>query len=572
MFEKNTKQVNDMMAKMFAAGTVFIILMVILSWLGIFEFGASYTWIVFIAGIAISLSPSVLIHILPDNVMKYYMLVILAVFIGVLGTNNHIGIYITYALVPVLSCLYFDPKLIIKISLFSYVVMACSLYVNSAYKFEVTHMDYTRFYIFMAYLLGFTIEYIIVNTILYYIMIRAKQMMEERYCAEEENQRKSAFLSNMSHDIRTPMNAILGFAALARTHVSEPEIVADYLNKIQISGDHLLNLINDVLNMSRIENGKLKIDEQSCNITQMVYDVKNMLQADLESKQLTLSIDLIDITDDTIICDKLRLNQILINILGNAIKFTDPGGKISLRVAQRKMLMQDYSEYRFVIRDNGIGMSPEFAEHIFEPFSREQTSTVSGIPGTGLGMAITKNLVDMMHGDISVSSAVGEGSEFVLTFRFAKGVASTERTADEMSADRSITEIMKKRFQGRHILLVDDVALNREIAQAILEEAQIQVETARNGEEALQKLEDAQPGYFDLVLMDIMMPVMDGHEATRRIRRLKDPRVANIPIVAMTANAFEEDRAAALDAGMDEHLAKPFQIEDLYCAMQRAIR
>ena len=573
MFEKNTKQVNGIMAKMFAVGSVFIILMVVLSYFGIFEFGAQYTKIVFVAGIVVSLSPSILKRILPENVMKYYMLIMLSIFIGVLGTNNHIGIYITYALVPIFSCLYFEPKLIIKIGIFSYIVMVCSLYINTASKFEVTLLGYTHSYIFIAYLLGFTIEYTIVNLILYYIMVRSNQMMELRYNAEEENKRKSAFLSSMSHDIRTPMNAILGFATLANKHLDEPEIAADYLNKIQISGDHLLHLINDVLNMSRIENGKLKIHEEDCNIMQMVDDVRDILQADIESKELTLSIDLVDITDSNIICDKLRLNQILINILGNSIKFTKPGGKISLRVIQRKMLLQDYSEYRFIIRDNGIGMSKEFAEHIFEPFSREQTSTVSGIQGTGLGMAITKNLVDMMHGSIAVFSAVGEGSEFVVTFRFLRSSEQlTQRQEVQQEKNPAcITETIKKRFKGRQVLLVDDVALNREIAQAVLEEVDIQVETARNGEEALQKIQAMQPKCFDLILMDVMMPVMDGYETTRRIRASNDPRIARTPIIAMTANAFDEDRTAALEVGMDAYLAKPFEIEKLYQVMQRVM-
>ena len=533
---------------------------------------------------------------------------------------------------------------------------------------------------------------------------KAMTAAEQAYlAAEHANQAKTTFLNSMSHDIRTPMNAILGFTALASTHVDQPKLVTDYLKKIMASSNHLLSLINDVLDMSRIESGKMKIEERECNLSVVIHDLRNMLQADIRDKRLDLFIDTLDVVDEDVVCDRLRLNQILINILGNAIKFTNPGGSVSLRILQRETAPADYADFDFIIRDNGIGMSQAFAAHIFEPFSREENSAVSRIPGTGLGMAITKNLVDMMNGTISVKSELGKGSEFTVSFRFLKGSHPTGRrglkelvglralvaddstdtclstskmlktigmradwtisgkeavirakaakeendaykvyiidwlipdlngvevvrrirrevggdasiiiltaydwsdieaeareagvtafcakplflselysvlqdasSADPETAEEEETEpvMLPDEFRGRRVLLVDDVELNREIAEAILQEAGIQVESASNGEEALHMLTHAAPGYFDLILMDVMMPVMDGYEATRRIRKLPDPKLAGIPVIAMTANAFEEDRQAALDAGMNEHLAKPFKIETLHDVMRRFI-
>ena len=498
-----------------------------------------------------------------------------------------------------------------------------------------------------------------------------------------------------------PMNAILGFTALASTHVHQPEIVTDYLGKIMSSSNHLLSLINDVLDMSRIESGKMKIEERECNLSVVIHDLRNMLQADIRDKRLDLFIDTVDVMDENVICDRLRLNQILINILSNAIKFTNPGGAVSLRIIQKENAPEDYADFDFIVRDNGIGMSEEFAKHIFEPFTREENSAVSRIPGTGLGMAITKNLVEMMNGRIAVRSQLGKGSEFTVSFRFLRGshtarkrginslegfralvaddstdscvstskmlkvigmrsdwttsgkeavirarvayeendaykvyiidwlmpdmngVETVRRIRKEIGSDAAIiiltaydwsdieTEaraagvtafcakplflselysvlqetscpaapaeetpdfIAPDEFRGRRVLLVDDVELNREIAEAILNEAGVEVECAENGADAVHILTRAKPGRFDLVLMDVMMSVMDGYEATRRIRKVEDPRISGIPIIAMTANAFEEDRQAALAAGMNEYLAKPFCIEDLRDVMRKFIK
>ena len=527
---------------------------------------------------------------------------------------------------------------------------------------------------------------------------KAKYAAEQAYiAAEHANQAKTTFLNNMSHDIRTPMNAILGFTALASTHAEQPDTVRDYLGKIMTSSRHLLSLINDVLDMSRIESGKVKIEEKECNLSTMIHDLRNMLQADIRDKRLDLFIDTLDVMDESVVCDRLRVNQVLLNVLSNAIKFTNPGGAVSMRVLQKEHAPEGFADFDFIIRDNGIGMSEEFSRHIFEPFVREDSATVNGIPGTGLGLAITKNLVDMMNGQISVKSEVGTGSEFTISFRFVKGSAALRRDGiknlegfralvaddstdtcvsttkmlkvigmrpdwttsgkeavvrakvayeekdeykvyiiDWLMPDMNGVEVVRRirreignevpiiiltaydwsdieaeareagvtafcakplflselysvlqntseetervepikvpgTFAGKRILLVDDVELNREIAEAILEEAGMQVETANNGAEALQMMEHAEEGYFDLILMDIMMPVMNGYEATRRIRMLKESWASSIPIIAMTANAFEEDKKAAFEAGMNAHLAKPFQIETLYDIMREFI-
>ena len=525
---------------------------------------------------------------------------------------------------------------------------------------------------------------------------QAKQEAEEAYfVSQRANHAKTAFLNNMSHDIRTPMNAIIGFTSLAATHLDDTESVKNYLQKIMVSSEHLLSLINDVLDMSRIESGKVKIEEKECSLPAILHDLRNILQSDIKAKRLNFYIDTVDVEHEDIFCDKLRLNQILINIMSNAMKFTHPGGTVALRVVEKPNAPDGYADYQFIVRDTGIGMSEEFVGKIFEPFTREENSTVSGIQGTGLGMAITKNIVDMMNGTIDVKSKLGEGSEFTVSVRFAvsgnqqkitvikelegfrsliaddnmdsctsvekmlrmiglrpewttsgkeavyrakyafeqndpfqvyiidwlmpdmNGIEVVRRirqeigdtatiiiltaydwtdieteakaagvtafcakplfaselysilqTANSGGADTQKQEIIPEEFAGKKVLLVDDVELNREIAVAILEEAGFIVETAVNGKQAVDIVK-ACAGDIDLVLMDVMMPIMDGYQATREIRALPDPVLANIPIVAMTANAFEEDKQAALDAGMNDHLAKPFQIEKLYQVMKK---
>ena len=510
--------------------------------------------------------------------------------------------------------------------------------------------------------------------------------------AESANRAKSTFLSNMSHDIRTPMNAIIGFTTLAISNIDDTERVKDYLGKTLASSNHLLSLINDVLDMSRIESGKIHLEEVEVNLSDVLHDLKTIVSGQIFAKQLELYMDVMDVTDEDVYCDKTRLNQILLNLLSNAIKFTPAGGTVSVRVRQLAGKVHGCGQYEFRIKDNGIGMSQEFAQKIFEPFERERTSTVSRIQGTGLGMAITKNIVDMMGGTIEVQTAQGKGTEFTVCVPMraqteqrpvekiteleglkalvvdddfntcdsvtkmlvkvgmraewtlsGKEAVLRARQALEMSDayhayiidwrlpdmngievtrqirslhddtpiiiltayDWSDIEVEAKAagvtafcakpmfmfdlretlmsalgqkpadavqrllpeknadFKGKHILLVEDNELNREIAQEILREYGFLVDSAENGAVAVEKVSTAAPGSYDLLLMDVQMPIMDGYTATRKIRALDDPARAKLPILAMTANAFDEDRRNALESGMNGFLSKPIVIDDL---------
>ncbi len=401
---------------------------------------------------------------------------------------------------------------------------------------------------------------------------RNEDLRFEKMQAEESSKAKSMFLSSMSHDIRTPMNAIMGFTSLAMKNAEDPKRTRDYLAKILSSGDHLLALINDVLEMSRIESGKIHLEESPCSLLKILDELYCIIHGQAENQQLELSMDASGITDPFVYCDRLRLNQVFLNLLGNAVKFTPPGGRIFVQIEQAAHTADGYGTYTIRVRDTGIGMSPEFARKVFTPFERERTSTVSGIQGTGLGMSITKNIIDLMGGTIQVVTAPGEGTEFIIHLRLRLQEEQTE--SDPQAAPRETADPDEDLpdFTGRHILLVEDNDLNREIAQEILSEAGFQVDEAENGSIALEKLHAAAPGYYDLILMDIQMPVMDGHEAARTIRTLKEPALAATPIIAMTANAFEEDRQAALRAGMDHHLPKPLDVEQLFCLLSEILR
>ena len=501
--------------------------------------------------------------------------------------------------------------------------------------------------------------------------------------AERANRAKTTFLNNMSHDIRTSMNAIIGFTALAAAHVDEPELVQDYLAKISTSGQHLLSLINDVLDMSRIESGRVKIGEKEVHLPDVMHDLRTIVNANIVSKNIEFFIDAVDVDNEDILCDKLRLNQVLLNLLSNAVKYTKNGGQIIVRIIQKPGFSNGYATYEFHVKDNGIGMSKEFQKHLFEAFTREESATVSGIQGTGLGMAISKNIVDMMGGTISVESEEGKGTEYTVSIPFKvlgnsakyevvpqlqgvrvlvadddsntaisvsrmvqkigmrsewtlSGKEAVLRTkvaveqGDEFGAyiidwmmpdlngietvrrirkligeskpiiiltaydwadieqearEAGVTAFCSKplfmselrdvlsqpyrvkkeetpaspyRFEGKKVLLVEDNLLNREIAQAILQDAGFTVDTADDGDVAVERLQDLKQGEFDLVLMDIQMPKMDGYAATRQIRTLPSD-VANVPIVAMTANAFEEDKQKTVRAGMNAHIAKPIE-------------
>ena len=377
------------------------------------------------------------------------------------------------------------------------------------------------------------------------------------------NLAKREFLFNMSHDIRTPMNAIIGFTALAQTHIDDRGQVEDYLKKISVSSQHLLSLINDVLDMSRIESGKVTLEAKPVHLPELVHELRDIIQAVVSKKDLSLTLDTVGVENEDVIADPLRLEQILINVLANAVKFTPDGGQIGLWIVQKDTAPAGYADFEFHIKDNGIGMSEEFQKHIFEQFARERTSTVSKIQGTGLGMAITKSLVDMMGGRITVKSEQGKGSEFTISLRFPIGEAKTGQTPPAAKASA---------FTGKKLLVVEDNELNLEIASTLLKEAGFEVDTAENGKIAVEKVEAASAGRYDLILMDIQMPEMDGYEATRRIRALPDAKKAALPIVAMTANAFEDDRKNALHAGMNGHIAKPLDIQKLFQVLSELLK
>ena len=383
--------------------------------------------------------------------------------------------------------------------------------------------------------------------------------------AKASSAAKTTFLSNMSHDIRTPMNAIIGFTNLARQSVDNPEKTRAYLDKILTSSNHLLSLINDVLEMSRIESGKIELENSSCNLARLMEDFQAMVANLAEAKNQELTVDFSGVTDKNIICDKLRLNQVLLNLLSNAVKYTPDGGRVEVRVLQKGGAADGRGAYEFHVKDNGIGMTPEFAAHVFEAFEREKTSTVSGIQGTGLGMAITKRIVDLMEGSIEVVTAPGEGTEFIVSVDFAISAEETEENADKKDDGIEID------FNGKRLLLADDIAINREIAVATLEMNGFLVEEADDGEKAVRMVADSQPGYYDAVLMDIQMPVMNGYDAARSIRLLENRQLASIPIIAMTANAFEEDRKAAFEAGMNGHVAKPIDVKTLIATLKEIL-
>ncbi len=370
--------------------------------------------------------------------------------------------------------------------------------------------------------------------------------------AQQANKAKTIFLNSMSHDIRTPMNAIIGFTALAQTHSDDKAQVQDYLDKISTSSTHLLSLINDILDMSRIESGTVKLEETVVHIPDLMHELRTMIQSLINAKNQNLFIDTQDVVHEDVFTDKLRLNQILLNIVGNSIKFTPSGGDIIIRLIEKPCSLKDYTTYEFSVKDNGIGMSKEFLGHIFETFTREYSATVSGIQGTGLGMAITKNIVDMMGGDIRVESEEGKGSTFTVTLNMRIGNEYVKKENKETY-----------NYSGKRVLLVEDNELNREIATAILEEAGMTVDSVNDGDVAVSTINEAPSDQYDLIFMDVQMPKMDGYTATREIRTLPDNRKANIPIVAMTANAFEEDKRKSYESGMNGHIIKPISIESI---------
>ena len=391
------------------------------------------------------------------------------------------------------------------------------------------------------------------------------------------NRAETIFLNSISHDIRTPLNVIIGYTALASAHVNEAQEVKRYLSKIQTASKHLLLLVNDVLDMSHIESGTLKLEHAPVYFSDVLEDLKSIVQTDISAKQLEFHVDTKNMVHKNVITDKLRLNQVLLNILENAVKYTRPGGKICFQIQELKGQEPGFAKYEFRVKDTGIGMSEEFIAHIFEPFSREQTSTVSGIEGMGLRMAIVKKIVDRMGGTIAVKSRQGEGTEVrvILLFKVSSRVAECETKVFKKTGQMKILSERgnsENLLKGKKILLAEDNELNREIAVELLKEEGFILDTAEDGTIAVEKMRTAKPGQYDLILMDIQMPIMDGYEATRQIRKLKNPETANIPIVAMTANAFEEDRQKALEAGMNEHVAKPIDLARLLEVVKKVLK
>ncbi len=372
--------------------------------------------------------------------------------------------------------------------------------------------------------------------------------------AEEANKAKSQFLSNMSHDIRTPMNAIIGFTTIAAKFMDNPDKLKDSLRKITKSSETLLSIINDILDMSRIENEKMEIEETSCNVNSLINDMHTMIQGEMDGKNLEFEVNTSGVIQPWVVADSKKLNRILMNLLSNAVKFTPSGGKIELTCLQKEATQEDFITTVFKVKDNGIGMSREFQEHIFETFTRERNSTDSGVIGTGLGLAITKSMVDILGGTISVESEQNKGTEFTITLHLKSDATKEEEKA--AADDNTIPDspVFKR------VLLVEDNEMNREIAIELLLDEGYEVEAALNGAEAVELVENSEAGYYGAVLMDVQMPVMDGYEATKAIRGLKDKELAKIPIVAMTANVFEEDRRRAMACGMDDHIPKPIDV------------
>ena len=395
-----------------------------------------------------------------------------------------------------------------------------------------------------------------------------KSILEERLKkAEDADAAKTLFISNMSHDIRTPMASSIGFVDLAIENVDNKEKVVDYLKKVQSSNDHLLTLLNDIVDVNRIENGTITIREETHNLFAIAAGVTEMVKPQFEAKGIRFATDFSGIIDENIFCDKLHLNQVCLNIFSNAEKFTEPGGSVFFTISQKDSDEFGNAVYEFRIRDTGIGIGREFISHIYEPFERENITAVNKTKGAGLGLTITKNIVDLMGGAIACKSEVAVGTEFVILFRFklANGMSARDDFED-LSGESHV-----ERLRGKKVLLVEDNELNREMAKDLLEENGIIVNDVEDGTIAVAVMEEAQVGEYAAILMDIQMPTMDGYEATRRIRSIIKPQIANVPIIAMTANAFDEDKQMSLDAGMNAHVTKPIDIDNLLATLDKYI-
>lgn len=416
-------------------------------------------------------------------------------------------------------------------------------------------------------------------------MEQKKALEEMLKQVQSANEAKTAFLSNMSHDIRTPMNAILGFTTLALKHADDSDKMVEYLNKIKSSGTYMLSLLNNVLDMSYIESGKMRIEEKPLDLIKFVNKLKDDIQDEVQERGLELKVNITDIEHDKVYSDSLKLYQVFTNLLSNAIKYTHKGGTIEFTLSEDWLESDEYGNYEFRVKDSGIGMSEEFIDKLFEPFERERNTTISGIAGTGLGLSITKNIVDNLNGVIEVKSKEGQGTEFIVSFifRIYTGIESINQEADEIDtndvvADKIVAEAVDSDAPNTldvtdcRILLVEDNELNQEIAVELLDGEGYKVDAVSNGKEAVDKLVEMGAGYYQVVLMDIQMPVMNGFEATKEIRSLSDINLATIPIIAMTANAFEEDKQMALRSGMNDFITKPINVDYLFNVLNRVIK
>lgn len=561
MFKKNTKQVNQMIARMYAVGMAVIFILVICSAIGIFEFGKTYTGIILIAGLIISTSPSILIGHMSDCFMKYYMLIMAAVFIGVLGTNNHIGVYITYALIPIASCLYFDPKFVIRMSIFSYIVMLVSVYIGSAQQYEVVYQGRPRMQIFFAYALGFTIEFFVVCAVLYEIVKRAKKMMEERYSAEEQNHMKSQFLSNMSHEIRTPMNAIIGLSEVALQR-DMPEEVRKDIRIIHSSSKGLLEIINDILDISKIEAGKLSIITEKYTTKALIEDMMAIINARNIEGKLPIYYHIQEDMPEVLEGDVIRLKQVMLNYASNAIKYT-ASGQIDVYVCCEK---GDDTQTNLVyeVKDTGQGIRREDIPKLFTMYTQLNKEQNYGKEGTGIGLALSKSIVERMDGCVNVESEYGKGS----TFRFSvpQKIVKAVNLEEEQPKEEVSTLPESFKVKDAHILLVDDNEINREVVKAMLEPLEIDIDEAEDGKEAVEK---AGEKVYDLIFMDSHMPVMNGEEATKTIRASEDGKNQNTPIIAITADAIAGVRERMLSAGMNDYIVKPIELQVLMDRIKR---
>ncbi|MDO4188529.1 MAG: ATP-binding protein, partial [Lachnospiraceae bacterium] len=388
-------------------------------------------------------------------------------------------------------------------------------------------------------------------------------LQQALFTAQEASMAKTTFLSNMSHDIRTPMNAIIGYTELAKEHISDKDEVLDCLNTIKSSGDHLLSLINDVLDMSRIESGKMKVELSPCNLSEMINDIELLTKANVDEKNQTYKTIIDSLSHPYVMCDRLRLNQVLINCIGNAVKYTMEGGHIEVSLTERNSAIEGSKEYIFKVTDNGIGMSDEFLKHVFEPFERAKDSTASSIQGTGLGMAITQNLTQMMGGSITVESELGQGSTFIITLPLTVISAEEYTSSKDTVDDNTSLDDKTKALSGKRVLVVDDNKINRTVVKRLLGERGLLIDECDCGEKAIEIVSNMTTNMYDVIFMDIKMPTMDGYETTDAIRNLDSDIAKTIPIIAMTANAFEEDKNMAMSHGMNGHVTKPFKIEEL---------